>query len=112
MSYIDEAPQNAPSMLILIMSNINDNEYEESKEHRAEILIKIVKTIPVLWNAQVSLSERTKAKKKAEKLTKKPKKIDKKAVEVTIMSCHTEKMHSLEKKCHEIRNCPTAGSAI
>lgn len=89
MSYIDEAPQNAPSMLILIMSNINDNEYEESKEHRAEILIKIVKTIPALWNAQISLSERTKAKKKAEKLTKKPKNIDKKAVEVTIISCHT-----------------------
>ncbi|XP_032689422.1 uncharacterized protein LOC116853455 isoform X3 [Odontomachus brunneus] len=47
-----------------IVSEDTSNE-QYSTDHRDEMLINIVQTKPALWNFQIPLRERTKAKKKA-----------------------------------------------
>lgn len=46
-------------------SNFIADEHQHSRDHRDEMLINLVQTKPALWNFQIPLSERTKAKKKA-----------------------------------------------
>ncbi|XP_071576431.1 uncharacterized protein [Temnothorax nylanderi] len=48
-----------------IRSKDTGDEHQSSTDHRDEMLINIVQTKPALWNFQIPLSERTKAKKKA-----------------------------------------------
>jgi len=45
--------------------NHTSNEHQYSTDYRDEMLINIIQTKPALWNYQIPLSERTKAKKKA-----------------------------------------------